>query len=53
MTVRPRVKKIQVRYDQNRRDRYIVYFDDKRMGEATPLNLHQNASIKREGLNDD
>jgi putative transposase len=38
-----RSKQVQVRYDRTRRDRFIVYFANKRMGEATPLNLHHNA----------
>lgn len=38
-----RQKTAQVRYDRSRRDRFIVYFDDKRMGEALLLNLYFNA----------
>jgi uncharacterized protein YpiB (UPF0302 family) len=38
-----REKRIQVRYNRSRRDRFIVYFNDKRMGEALPLDLHFNA----------
>jgi transposase InsO family protein len=38
-----REKRIQVRYDRSRRDRFVVYFNDQRMGEATPLNLIHNA----------
>jgi len=38
-----REKRIQVRYDRSRRDRFIVYFADKRMGEAALLDLHHNA----------
>lgn len=38
-----REKKIQVRYDRSRRNRFVVYFADKRMGEATVLDLHHNA----------
>lgn len=38
-----REKKVQVRYDRSRCDRFIVYFNDKRMGEALPLDLHFNA----------
>ena len=38
-----REKTIQVRFDRNRRDRFIVYFDGKRMGEANLLNPHHNA----------
>jgi len=44
-----RAKTIQVRYDRNRRDRFIVYFNGHRMGEASPLNLHLNAQQKRPG----
>jgi transposase InsO family protein len=43
-----REQKIQVRYDRTRRDRFIVYFADKRMGEATLLNLHLNANERRQ-----
>lgn len=38
-----REKNIHVRYDRTRRNRFIVYFNDKRMGEANLLNLHVNA----------
>ena len=43
-----RGKTIQVRYDRLRRDRYIVYFNDQRMGQATPLNLYFNAQQPKE-----
>ena len=43
-----RGKTIQVRYDRLRRDRYIVYFKDQRMGEANPVNLAFNAHQKRQ-----
>jgi putative transposase len=36
-------KKIEIRYDRTRKDRYIVYHREKRMGEATPIDLHANA----------
>jgi len=42
-----REKKIQVRYDRTRRDKFIVYFSDKRMGQASLLNLHFNANQSR------
>jgi transposase InsO family protein len=42
-----REKTIQVRFDRNRRDTFIVYFNDQRMGEASPLNLHFNAHRRR------
>jgi transposase InsO family protein len=42
-----RGKPVQVRYDRQQRDRFIVYFNGKRMGEATLLDLHQNARSKR------
>lgn len=35
-----------VRYDRMRRDRFIVYFDDQRMGEATALDIHANARAR-------
>ena len=38
-----RLKRIQVRYDRSRKDRFIVYFANKRMGQATPINLIYNA----------
>ncbi len=38
-----RGKKIQVRYDRKQRHRFIVYFKEQRMGEATPLNQTFNA----------
>ena len=38
-----RGKTIGVRYSRHTRDRFIVYFNDARMGEATPLNLQTNA----------
>lgn len=39
-----RTKTIQVRYSRTRRDRFVVYFNDKRMGDATPLDVHRNAT---------
>jgi len=42
-----REKRIQVRYDRTRRNRFIVYFSDKRMGEASLLDLHYNARQHR------
>jgi len=44
-----RGKTIQVRYDRNRRDRFIVYFKDHLMGEASPVNLYLNAQKNRQG----
>ena len=43
-----RGKTIQVRYDRHHRDRFIVYYNDKRMGLATPLNLYINAQTPRQ-----
>jgi len=40
-------KKVEVRYDRSKRDRFIVYFNGKRMGQASPLNLHFNAHSGR------
>ncbi len=48
-----RGKTIQVRYDRNQRDRFIVYFKEQRMGEATPVNLYVNAHQKRQGTHHD
>ena len=45
-----REKKIQVRFDRNKLDRFIVYFNGKRMGEAMRLNLHHNANQVRHNL---
>lgn len=44
-----RGKTIQVRYDRTQRDRFIVYFKDQRMGEASALNLIFNAHLSRNG----
>ena len=41
-----RNKAIQVRYDRQQRNRFIVYFSDKRMGDATLLDLHYNAKLR-------
>jgi transposase InsO family protein len=38
-----REKKVQVRYNRTRRDRFIVYFNEQRMGEATLVDLAFNA----------
>ena len=42
-----REKTIQVRYDRAKKDQYWVYYKDKRMGQAHPLNLHRNAELRR------
>lgn len=42
-----RGKAIQVRFDRHRRNRFIVYFNEQRMGEATPLNYLTNAKQAR------
>ena len=41
-----RDKTIQVRYDRMRRNRFVVYFDGHRMGEATVLDLVANARLR-------
>ena len=41
-----REKAINVRYDRMRRERFVVYFDSHRMGEALPLDLHANARMR-------
>jgi len=38
-----RNKTIQVRYNRRQRDCFIVYFNEQRMGKATPLNQYFNA----------
>ena len=47
-----RDKTIQVRYDRMRRDRFVVYFDGQRMGEALVLDLHANARLRAPALDD-
>ncbi len=47
-----REKTIQVRYDRMRRDRFVVYFDGHRMGEATVLNLYANAQLRLPGVSE-
>jgi putative transposase len=42
-----REKTIQVRYDRTRRHRFVVYFNDKRMGEAQLLNPHFHANRRK------
>lgn len=46
-----RNKTIQVRFNRSSCDRFIVYFKDKRMGEASLLNLHVNAQQRMAGGN--
>ena len=46
-----RSKTIQVRYDRNQQDRFIVYFKGQRMGQAHTLNLIFNAQ-RRERTHD-
>lgn len=41
-----RGKTVQVRYDRMRRDRFVVYFDGSRMGEATLLDLFANGRLR-------
>jgi len=43
-----RGKTVQVRFSRHHRNRFIVFYADKRMGEATLLNPHQNADQVRE-----
>ena len=45
-----RGKTIQVRFNRNIRDKFIVYFRDKRMGQATLLDLHFNAQHRMKEL---
>jgi len=46
-----REKTIQVRYDRMHRDRFVVYFDGQRMGEANRLDLQANARQWRSPVN--
>lgn len=39
-----RAKPVQVRFDRTRRDRFIVYFNGQRMGDALLLDLHYHAN---------
>lgn len=48
-----REKTIQVRYDRQRRDTYIVYFSGQRMGPACPLDLLANAQLRMPGARHD
>ncbi len=45
-----RDKKVDVRFDRNKRDRFIVYFNGKRMGQANELNLYVNANETRDSF---
>ena len=45
-----REKTIQVRYDRMRRDRFMVYFDGQRMGDASVLDLYANARLRSPSL---
>lgn len=40
-------KKVEVRYDRLKKDRYVVYYQNKRLGEALPLDQHANAHRAR------
>lgn len=42
-----RDKCVQVRYDRKRRTRFVVYFNEKRMGEALSLDLQHNSQRPR------
>lgn len=48
-----REKTIQVRYDRMRRDRFVVYFDGQRMGEANLLDLVANARMRMAPIGED
>ena len=41
-----RDKSIQVRFDRNNKNRFIIYFNGNRMGEACPVNLVYNANLR-------
>jgi len=45
-----REKTIQVRYDRQRRNCFIVYFSGKRMGEASLLDLYSNARRPKKSI---
>ena len=42
-----REKTVQIRFDRTKRDKYWVYYKDKRMGQAHRLNVHRNAQLRR------
>jgi putative transposase len=42
-----REKTIQVRYDRSKRHRFVVYFNEKRMGDAQLLNLQFHANRRK------
>ena len=42
-----REKTVQVRYDRSAKDRFVVYFDGKRMGDANVLDLYANARARQ------
>lgn len=44
-----RDKTIQVRYDRSKRHRFVVYFNEKRMGDAQLLNLQFHANRRKSG----
>lgn len=44
-----REKTILVRFDRNNKTRFIIYFNDNRMGEASPVNLIFNANARKAG----
>lgn len=48
-----RNKTIQVRYDRKKNNRFIVYFNDKRMGDATLLDVHFHANRRKPKINKD
>lgn len=48
-----REKTIQVRYDRTRRERFVVYFDGQRMGEANLLDLVANARLRMAPIGED
>ena len=47
-----REKTIQVRYDRSKRHRFVVYFNEKRMGDAQLLNLQFHANRRKSGGNE-
>jgi len=42
-----REKQVQVRFDRHKRNRFIIYYRDQRMGDASLLDLHYNAQMHR------
>lgn len=45
-----RGKKVQIRYHRNTKDRVVVYYKEKRMGDAALVNLYKNSAAVRKNV---